>query len=94
MKMFFDYAEADKIRRRKVCGVCFGELLIQQNEDRSYSLKCINHGILTDNLMVHRSRADKIQGDVSAASLELRQEERKNQPRRSEADILSELGFE
>lgn len=87
----FDEIEIGKFIRDHVCALCYGRLISKHADDRKWSANCITHGAIMDHNHVHRSQAEKADQNERMGLLELR--DLQDKERRSEAEILEELGF-
>jgi hypothetical protein len=87
----FDETEIGKFVRDHVCALCYGRLISRHADERKWGAYCITHGAIMDHNHIHRSQAEKADQNERMGLLELN--ELRPKERRSEAEILEELGF-
>ena len=90
----FNHIEASKIARDNGCGVCGSHIIIKQAYAYAYEFDCPQCGAVYQHMLVEKSKLEMSQAGITAGKLEMFQEKLQAQPKRSEADILRELGFE
>lgn len=84
---FATYHEAQKFILSHACGLCTGNLMVGANN----SIRCpACDQSIYQHTVIRKKIADEIQGNLSAATLEL---SREGKPLRDEKTILKELGF-
>ena len=82
--------EADKFVRDRVCAGCLGYLGLKPTGDRRWFVHCAMCKVnIIDGGHVHESNVERNEHKVREGLRELRPDK----PRRSEAEILAELGF-
>ena len=85
------HADAALFARDNVCALCLGYLFLRDIEHDVYELECLECGKIMAHNYISKHIKDRIEQNNSAARIEMAMEDHK--PRRSEADILKELGF-
>ena len=83
---FAHHHEAQKFTRYHVCALCLGELIVDD-----LAVRCPEHGIAYEHTVTKRSKANQINSNVRVAKIDL---EMFGKPRRTEEEILKELGFD
>lgn len=86
--MTFDVDKIDRFIQRHVCALCGGHLVKGFAEDGLYTANCSNHGPVLATTHLKKSTFERIQNDILAGKIDLKEPERK-----SPGEIISDLGF-
>ncbi len=85
----FEEGEIELFIRDNSCGLCGGHLFSMHAPDRKYTAHCPEHGAVTEHSHTSKYKAEQAKDNTRAGKSELRQPREK----RSEKEILKELGF-
>ncbi len=87
--IILDDGEANGFVRDRRCANCLGYLFLKPMLDRKWKVFCQKCGDIIEGGHIHESEAEKAEHKKLLGLRELRPDK----PRRSEAEILAELGF-
>lgn len=88
----FHDGEIDRFLKLNVCAICRSRL-VKRQAGQQWISECPNHGPIMAHNFIRIERAQESASNELAALSEIRREQHKCKPRRSEIAILNELGY-